>query len=44
MIVPQVDARLWVPFHRTHYPHHLTRTIFDEPAPATTVRQAPLPG
>jgi hypothetical protein len=26
-IVPQVDARLWVPFHRTHYPHHLTRTI-----------------
>jgi putative queuosine salvage protein len=27
-IVPQVDARLWVPFHRTHYPHHLTRTIF----------------
>jgi Queuosine salvage protein len=25
-IVPQVDARLWVPFHRTHYPHHLTRT------------------
>lgn len=28
VIVPQVDARLWVPFHRTHYPHHLTRTIF----------------
>ena len=27
VIVPQVDARLWVPFHRTHYPHHLTRTI-----------------
>jgi hypothetical protein len=27
-IVPQVDARLWVPFHRTHYPHHLTRTIY----------------
>jgi hypothetical protein len=27
-IVPQVDARLWVPFHRTHYPHHLTRTVF----------------
>jgi hypothetical protein len=23
-----VDARLWVPFHRTHYPHHLTRTIY----------------
>jgi hypothetical protein len=28
VIVPQVDARLWLPFHRTHYPHHLTRTIF----------------
>jgi hypothetical protein len=28
VIVPQVDARLWVPFHRTHWPHHLTRTIF----------------
>lgn len=28
VIVPQVDARLWVPFHRTHYPHHLTRTTF----------------
>jgi hypothetical protein len=28
VIVPQVDARLWVPFHRTHYPHHLTRTVF----------------
>ncbi len=28
VIAPQVDARLWVPFHRTHYPHHLTRTIF----------------
>lgn len=27
VIAPQVDARLWVPFHRTHYPHHLTRTI-----------------
>ncbi len=27
VIVPQVDARLWVPFHRTHWPHHLTRTI-----------------
>jgi hypothetical protein len=27
-IVPQVDARLWVPFHRTHYPHHLTWTVF----------------
>jgi hypothetical protein len=29
VIVPQVEARLWVPFHRTHYPHHLTRTIYD---------------
>jgi hypothetical protein len=28
VIVPQVDARLWVPFHRTHWPHHLTRTIY----------------
>ncbi len=28
VIVPQVDARLWVPYHRTHYPHHLTRTRF----------------
>jgi Potential Queuosine, Q, salvage protein family len=28
VIVPQVDARLWVPFHRTHYPHHLTQTIY----------------
>jgi len=28
VIVPQVDARLWVPFHRTHYPHHLTKTTF----------------
>jgi len=27
-IVPQVDARLWVPFHRTHYPHHLTQTVY----------------
>lgn len=28
VIVPQVDARLWVPFHRTHWPHHLARTIY----------------
>jgi hypothetical protein len=28
VIPAQVDARLWVPFHRTHYPHHLTRTIY----------------
>ena len=24
--VPQIDARLWLPFHKTHAPHHLTRT------------------
>lgn len=23
----QIDARLWLPFHRSHLPHHLTRTI-----------------
>jgi hypothetical protein len=28
VIVPQVDARFWVPFHKTHHPHHLTRTIY----------------
>ncbi|MGZ8717504.1 MAG: queuosine salvage family protein [Gaiellaceae bacterium] len=28
VIVPQIDARFWVPFHKTHWPHHLTRTIF----------------
>jgi hypothetical protein len=28
VITAQVDARLWVPFHKTHYPHHLTRTIY----------------
>ncbi len=28
VIVPQIDARLWVPFHKTHHPHHLTRTIY----------------
>jgi hypothetical protein len=28
VIVPQVDARLWLPFHKTHAPHHLTRTIY----------------
>jgi hypothetical protein len=27
VVVPQVDARLWLPFHKTHAPHHLTRTI-----------------
>ena len=28
VIVPQIDARLWVPFHKSHLPHHLTRTIY----------------
>jgi hypothetical protein len=28
VIVPQIDARLWLPFHVTHRPHHLTRTIY----------------
>jgi hypothetical protein len=28
VIVPQIDARFWVPFHKTHKPHHLTRTIY----------------
>lgn len=28
VIVPQIDARFWVPFHKTHHPHHLTRTIY----------------
>jgi hypothetical protein len=28
VITPQIDARLWLPFHKTHLPHHLTRTIY----------------
>jgi len=28
VIAPQIDARLWLPFHKTHAPHHLTRTIY----------------
>jgi Queuosine salvage protein len=24
----QIDARFWLPFHKTHGPHHLTRTIY----------------
>jgi hypothetical protein len=28
VIVPQIDARFWVPFHKTHAKHHLTRTIY----------------
>jgi hypothetical protein len=27
VIIPQVDARLWLPYHKTFFPHHLTRTI-----------------
>jgi hypothetical protein len=28
VIVPQIDARLWLPFHKTHAKHHLTKTIY----------------
>lgn len=28
VIVPQIDARFWMPFHKTHAPHHLTRTTY----------------
>jgi len=27
VIIPQVDARLWLSYHTTHWPHHRTRTI-----------------
>jgi hypothetical protein len=27
VLIPQIDARFWVPFHTTPWPHHLTRTI-----------------
>jgi hypothetical protein len=27
IIIPQIDARLWTPYHTTFWPHHLTRTI-----------------
>ncbi len=27
IIIPQLDARLWLSYHATHWPHHLTRTI-----------------
>jgi hypothetical protein len=27
VVIPQIDARLWVNYHATHWPHHLTRTI-----------------
>jgi len=27
IIIPQIDARFWLPFHTTTWPHHLTQTI-----------------
>ena len=27
VIIPQIDARLWLPYHTTFWPHHLTKTI-----------------
>jgi len=27
IIIPQIDARLWLPYHTTFWPHHLTQTI-----------------
>ena len=27
VIIPQIDARFWLHFHKTTWPHHLTRTI-----------------
>src|SRR5215468_8232784 len=27
IIIPQVDARIWLPYHTTPWPHHLTQTI-----------------
>lgn len=27
VLIPQIDARFWLPFHTTPWPHHLTRTI-----------------
>jgi len=27
IIIPQVDARLWSAYHKTFWPHHLTKTI-----------------
>jgi len=27
IIIPQIDARFWLPYHTTSWPHHLTRTI-----------------
>lgn len=28
VIDAQIDARFWLPFHKGHMPHHLTRTIY----------------
>jgi len=27
VLIPQIDARFWLHFHTTDWPHHLTRTI-----------------
>ena len=27
VIIPQIDARLWLHYHATFWPHHLTRTV-----------------
>ena len=27
IIIPQIDARFWLPYHTTTWPHHLTKTI-----------------
>jgi len=27
IIIPQIDARFWLPYHTTSWPHHLTKTI-----------------
>src|SRR5438445_9235778 len=27
ILIPQIDARFWIPYHTTSWPHHLTKTI-----------------
>jgi hypothetical protein len=27
ILIPQIDARFWLPYHTTSWPHHLTKTI-----------------
>ena len=27
ILIPQIDARLWTHYHKTNWPHHLTKTI-----------------